>query len=143
MDSGARTIRWLVALALVAFGTVGCDGGNDHGAPPTLRIEVSDWNGWQRPDPDAEPQAKPYLLSGEEGEEIEFRLIDGELRITVEDRDDDSLTLRLDRPVAPRTAQGGLSLNDLEDSFTLEAGETVAFATPTMDAGTSVEVTWP
>lgn len=138
MTSRARTL--LAVLALLTASTAGC---SDDGPAPILRIEVSSWNGWEEPAPGAEPRVAVHELRGAEGEEVTLDVLTGELRITVDERDGDALRLELDQEVAPLGSGGGMSLNDLQDEFALEAGDTVRFSTPTMDAGTTVEVTWP
>lgn len=138
MTTRPRTL--LAVLALLTISTAGC---SDDGPAPTLRIEVSSWSGWEEPAPGAEPQVAVHELRGAEGEQVTVDVLTGELRITVDERDGDALKLELDQEMAPHGSGGGMSLNDLQDEFTLEAGDTIGFSTPTMDAGTTVEVTWP
>ncbi|MFS3128626.1 hypothetical protein ACLM5J_09490 [Nocardioides sp. Bht2] len=126
----------MLAILLSGFGVVGCA---DDGPAPTLQVEVRDWSGW---DPQHRPTPERFELLGEQGEEVTFTALGDELTVRVVERDGDEITVRTSAAMAPESAGGGIGLRDPRNEFTVQEGRAVTFATPTTDAGTTVEISW-
>lgn len=64
-----------------------------------------------------------------------------DIHVEVTSVDSDSVELSTSTDLAPEGETGGINLNDLSSSFTVDAGEELKVSTPTMDAGTTWTLT--
>ncbi len=125
-----------VAVPLVLLAPVLSCCGTDAGAPVTLEVTTQGWTGWSREQP--EPSSEEVTLS--EGETFTVTMLGDEVTVTVTSVDDDGIELETSKELAPRNRGGGSDLDDLTDEFTLDRDGSVAFTTPSLDAGTTVTV---
>lgn len=134
MTSGVNLRAVAVPLVLLAPVLSCC--GTDAGAPVTLEVTTQGWTGWSREQP--EPSSEEVTLS--EGETFTVTMLGDEVTVTVTSVDDDGIELETSKELAPRNRGGGSDLDDLTDEFTLDRDGSVAFTTPSLDAGTTVTV---
>lgn len=131
----SRAVRPAAALllCLLAAPLTACGG---ESGPVALEVTVQDWTGWSREQP--EPVRRSVELT--EGQSLVVTMLGDEVTITVEDVDDEEVELRTSEALAPRTLDGGANHRDLRSDFTVQRGGSVAFTTPSLDAGTTVTV---
>lgn len=127
-------LRAAVPLLLLAPVLVGC--GADDDGPVTLEVTTQDWTGWSREQP--EPETESVTLG--EGEAFTVTMLGDEVTVTVTEFDDDGIELETSKELARRNPGGGADHDDLTDEFTLDRDGSVAFTTPSLDAGTTVTV---
>lgn len=129
----------LFALPTMAL-AAGC--GRIDKAPPaptvTLSVVDADWTGWSSDQPEADHGTEQVT----EGSEFTRDSMVGELTFTVEAVDEDELTLRTSAPMSPRSEDGGIDLTTDQRTFSVAAGKTLEITTPTMDGGTTFEITY-
>ncbi len=132
----SRGLRPAVALllSLLAMPLCACSGGD--GSPVALEVTVQDWTGWSREQP--EPVTRSVELRA--GESLDVTMLGDEVTITVEEVDGDEVELVTSEDLAPRLPDGGANHVDLRSEFSVERGGSVAFTTPSLDAGTTVTV---
>ncbi|GAB3106732.1 hypothetical protein GCM10027055_01370 [Janibacter alkaliphilus] len=153
MPTATRRAAALSTLALSAPVLLAACGTSGPAEPAgTITVTATDWSGWRTPSPSpptsgtASSASTPdgpteVELPASEGASVDVETLTGELTITVTDVDDDEVELETSQGMSLK-GEGGISLTDVPDEFTLAAGETLALSTPTMDAGTTVELTW-
>lgn len=157
MPTATRRAAALSTLALSAPVLLAACGTSGPAEPAgTITVTATDWSGWRTPSPSpptsgtassaSTPASTPdgpteVELPASEGASVDVEILTGELTITVTDVDDDEVELETSQGMSLK-GEGGISLTDVPDEFTLAAGETLALSTPTMDAGTTVELTW-
>jgi hypothetical protein len=105
-------------------------------ATVTLTVVTSPWSGWSREQPGDEASAEEVtrgttFTRSAMGEDIVFTVTTCTARRVV---------LRTDTPLSEREGVEGIDLGTDQDTFTVRAGETLKVTTPTMDAGTTFEI---
>lgn len=113
----------------------------DLGTPSptvTLTVLATGWTGWSKDHPEAGPSAESVT----KGTEFTRDSAVGELTFTVKSVDEEELTLRTSQPMSERSETGGIDLTTEQRSFTVAAGETLEITTPSMDIGTTFEITY-
>lgn len=117
--------------------TTGVDSSGTGAAPPTLSIEEQRWVGA----PGDQPEPDTTTHTAEVGAEIPLGGDFAETTLRVDDIDDGEISISVDS-VAPVNPGGGINMNDCGDhEYTIASNESVEFATCTMDAGTTWQVT--
>ena len=104
----------------------------------TLTIVSSGWTGWSEEQPEPEDSTEEVT----EGTEFERPALGEAMTFTVLSVTSEELTLRTSSPMSTRSESGGIDLRTDEDTFTIAVGETLEIVTPTMDGGTTFEVTY-
>ncbi len=138
MSSRVNLRAVAVLLLLLAPVLTGCgsgDGGGDDG-PVTLEVTTQGWTGWSEEQP--EPSSQSVTVS--EGETFTVTMLGDEVTVTVTAVDDDGIVLETSKELARRNPGGGSDHDDLTDEFALDRDGSVAFTTPSLDAGTTVTV---
>lgn len=131
-----RMARRAVAVPLLLLAPVLAGCGADDEGPVTLEVTTQDWTGWSREQP--EPSSESVTLS--EGGTFTVTMLGDEVTVTVASVDDDGIELETSRELAPRNRGGGSDFDDLTDEFSLDRDGSVAFTTPSLDAGTTVTI---
>lgn len=136
----SRTRRSVLLLLPVTVMVAGC--GRVDVAPPsptvTLTVISAPWTGWSKEQPEPEPSEESVTKGStftrdSQGDEITF---------TVKAVDDDEVTLSTSEPMSPRSEDGGIDLSTDQTKFSVVKGETLKITTPTMDSGTTFEITY-
>jgi len=102
----------------------------------TLTVVTSPWSGWSREQPEAETSTEEVtrgttFTRSAMGEDVVFTVRTCTARRVV---------LRTDTPLSEWEGDEGIDLGTDQDAFTVRAGETLKITTPTMDAGTTFEI---
>lgn len=132
----------LLALTAAAVLLLPACGDGDHtgGNVPERELTVvsTDWNGWDR---DHVPTPETATVTVAVGNEVWVEGLGAEeVRIEITDTDNGAVVVETSQDMAPASADGGLSLNDLEDTFRVWTGEQTSFATPSTDGGITYEL---
>ena len=102
----------------------------------TLTVVTSPWSGWSREQPEEETSTEEVtrgstFTRSAMGEDVVF---------TVRTCTTKRVVLRTDTTLSEREGDDGIDLGTDQDTFTVRAGETLTVTTPTMDAGTTFEI---
>lgn len=129
--------RLLLTIALLAL-TGACGSEAPSAGAASVRVETTDWNGW---DERAGPAPEVTTVEVSPGSTFEVDAFDGPLEFTVTEVGDARIELESDRELVAIGSGGGLDFDTATASFTLTGDEPLELGTPTMDAGTSVTLT--
>lgn len=105
-------------------------------ATVTLTIVTSPWSGWSREQPEDETSAEEVTR----GTTFTRPVVGGDVVFTVGTCTARRVGLRTGSPLSERKGDEGIDLGTDQDAFTVTAGETLRLTTPTMDAGTTFEI---
>lgn len=105
----------------------------------TLEVESYDWNGWESPMDD--PDITTMSIDAEPGTEFTVTTVVGTVTFTIVGADEDGVALSTDTGLVDTTATDGVDLDGGATSFTVPPDGMLELTTPTMDAGTIIEVT--
>lgn len=130
-----RHIATWIALMAGALGLAAC------GPIPPMEITIvsEDWNGW---DPEHKTTPHTVTMKAEAGAQAQVDNLGADkLIVRVITVSADAVEIQLSEPMAPASEAGGVNLSELQDRFEVRSGRTTRFATASMDAGISYEVT--
>lgn len=102
----------------------------------TLTVVTSPWNGWSREQPEDETSTEEVT----QGATFSRPALGGDVVFTVRRCTEQRVVLRTDIPLSEQEGDGGIDLGTDQDTFTVTAGETLTLITPTLDAGTTFEI---
>lgn len=126
-----------LATMLLPLGFLAACGGDPEPAAE-VTVEMSDWSGWS---PDYEPQVKVVTHAVAAGDTFELDpTFGGPETVTVEEIDEDSVTLLFDAPLSPRN-DGRINMNMNVWAPTITEGRATELATATLDAGMNYTIT--
>lgn len=123
MTTRSRIAAMLLALCAGVLTLAACSG-ND----PDLELTIS-------------TDGSETTLQAAEGASATVDMMSDKLTITVDSVDGEKVVISTSEAMAPRNPSGGINLNDLRSTFPVTLDEPAKFATATMDAGQSYEVT--
>lgn len=104
----------------------------------TLTIVASGWTGWSKEQPEPETSTEEVTR----GSEFVRRALGDDITFTVRSATDRELTLHTSTPMSERAWGDGINLTTDQDTFTIAAGGTLTITTPSMDGGTTFEITY-
>ena len=102
----------------------------------TLTVVTSPWSGWSREQPEDETSAEEVT----QGSTFTRSAMGEDIVFTVGTCTARRVVLRTDTPLSEREGDESIDLGTDQDTFTVRAGETLEITTPTMDAGTTFEI---
>ncbi|UFU06457.1 hypothetical protein [Ruania halotolerans] len=139
MRAGSRPRSLPLLAALVILAGLSSCASEPPAEAPIVQVEAQDWTGWQEEQPEPAPVQTVELS---EGGTFQVPTVGGEVVFTVQSMTADRVRLRTDTELARGTDSGGTDLNDLDTRFELTPREPLELATPTMDGGTTITLTW-
>ena len=80
--------------------------------------------------------------AGRSASEFVRRALGDDITFTVRSATDRELTLHTSTPMSERAWGDGIDLTTDQDTFTIAAGGTLTITTPSMDGGTTFEITY-
>lgn len=104
----------------------------------TLTIVASGWTGWSEEQPEPESSTEEVTR----GSEFVRPGFGDDITFTVRSVTDRQLTLGTSTPMSERAEGEGIDLTTDQDTFTIAAGGTLKITTPSMDGGTTFEITY-
>lgn len=101
---------------------------------PGMRLTVvaSDWNGWDR---DHTPTPVTQEVAAQRGTQLHVPTGGDQVTMIIIGVSRSAVRVTTSRPMAPRTAKGGLNLKDLKSTFTVNLDQATEFSTASMDSG--------
>ncbi|MFX4272121.1 hypothetical protein ACQBAR_15155 [Propionibacteriaceae bacterium Y1685] len=123
--------RTLLGLApALLTGMAACTKDTEPGM--RLTVVTSDWNGWDR---DHTPTPVTQEIEPQRGTQLHIPIGGESLTMIIIGVSRSAVRVTTSSPMAPRTAKGGLNLNDLKSTFTVNLDQATEFSTASMDSG--------
>ncbi|MFC7405277.1 hypothetical protein [Georgenia alba] len=129
-------VRHVLPLLAVLIGLAACSA-EPEPDPVEVSVEVRDWTGWSREQP--EPEHTTVELS--DGATFQVETVSGTVTFTATDVSVEDIELETDQDLVVPNPGGGIDLDGGESRFTLTPDPPLELVTPTMDAGTRVILT--
>lgn len=127
----------LAALALTLPLAACNDDTSAASDPVTIDIEEQDWTDWtsQKMEPNT------HTVEVGEGDTFEVTALGDPVTIEVVEIGEDQIEIETSAQLAPEGETGGVNMNEADDDFTLERGESTRLSTPSEDGGTHITFT--